>query len=86
MKLKTQKQVNKEVKEKKTKKIVYYQIAYSNGCYDTKTFLSAKEAKEDWKRNVQSRNKQDGYDEYWKNMPVVIQKITTITTEVERLK
>lgn len=63
----------------------WYEVAFANSAaYNTNTFRSIKEAEQCIKDEYRERNKQDGHDDYWRKLPLVILKVTE-TKEVVRL-
>lgn len=56
---------------------IYYEIVAGEMMHSAEKFKTLKEAKRHYQKEYKERNKKDGYDEYWKSIPAVIQMVTT---------
>lgn len=68
----------------KTKKIQYYRLITGGtfelpNSYSVETFKSKTAAFKHWQNEYKNRNKRDGYDKHWNNIPLIIIKVTEYT-------
>jgi hypothetical protein len=68
------------------RQVIYYQLVTelsqdgTPSAYCHVMFTQRGTAEQYWKDNFQKRKKNDGFDEYWNNLPLMVQKVEKTIT------